>query len=56
MPFGLEPSRTSMMELINSIKDIQLGCKYTSDIQTFERKNQQKFISCQNKLLANSLF
>ena len=56
IPFGLEPSRTSMIELINSIKDIQLGCKYTSDIQTFERKNQQKFISCQNKLLANSLF
>ena len=27
--------------------------KYTSDIQTFERKTQQKFVSCQNKLLAS---
>ena len=29
---------------------------YTSDIQTFEKKTQQKFVSCQNKVLANSFF
>ena len=32
------------------------GCKYTSDIQTFERKAQQKFVSSQYKFLANSFF
>ena len=36
-----------------AIRDVQLGSKYTSDIQTFERKNHQKFTSCQNKVLAN---
>ena len=32
------------------------GCKYTSDIQIFERKTQQKFVSSQYELLANSFF
>ena len=32
----------------------RLGSKNTSDIQSWERKTQQKSISCQNKLLANS--
>ena len=36
--------------------DVRLGSKYTSDIQTFERKTQQKFVSCQNKILAKSFF
>ena len=39
-----------------SIGGVRLGPKYTSDIQTFVRKTQQKFVSCQNKLLANSFF
>ena len=34
----------------------RLGSKNTSDIQTCERKTQQKFASCQNKLLANPFF
>ena len=40
----------------NSIRDVRLGSKYTSDVQTFERKTQQKFVSCQDKLLSNSFF
>ena len=40
----------------NTIKDDRLGSKYTSDIQTPERKTQQKFVSCQNKLLINLFF
>ena len=38
------------------MRDVQLGSKYTSDISTFEKKTQQKFFSCENKLLANSFF
>ena len=37
-----------------SIRDVRLSPKYTSDIQTFEGETQQKFVSLQNKLLANS--
>ena len=33
-----------------------LDSEYTSDIHTFERKTQQKFVSCQSKLLADSFF
>ena len=40
----------------NSIRDVRLVPKYISDIQTFERKTQQKFVSRQNKLLAKSFF
>ena len=36
-----------------SIRDVQLGSKYSCDTQTFERKTRQKFTSYQNELLAN---
>ena len=63
----LELKWTSMIKLIyknsegletinyflKKFRDVQLGSKYTSDSQTFEKKTQQKFTSCQNKLLAN---
>ena len=39
-----------------SILDLWLGSKNTSNIQTFERKSQQRFVSCQNKLLTKSFF
>ena len=32
----------------NFIRYVRLGSKYTSDIQTFEKKTHQKFVSCQN--------
>ena len=31
----------------NSIRDVRLDSKHTSDIQTFESKTQQKFVLCQ---------
>ena len=35
------------------IRDIQSSSKYTSDIQTFEKKTQQKFTSCRHKFFVN---
>ena len=40
----------------NSIRDVRQDSKYTSDIQTFERKTQQKSVSCKNKLLTRESF
>ena len=38
------------------IRDVCLGSKYTSDIQTFEMKTQPNFISWQIKLLAKTFY
>ena len=40
----------------NSSKDVWLSSKYTPVTETFERRTQQKFVSCQNKLLIKSFF
>ena len=40
----------------NSSKDVWLSSKYTLVTETFERRTQQKFVSCQNKLLVKSFF
>ena len=34
---------------------VRLGSKYTFDVQAFENKTEQNFVSSQNELLANSL-